>query len=491
MLKTRPTCLQPPRCITLHSRFPTTQRLKQQASHDTFYWFYEKDLEWSRIWTFRKSWKDLGGHTCFDVLLFDFSVASQHSPIKVDLLALEPLQFMNSGKQFLFPNPILGFRIVVFWLFSFLFLWCDHCFCSTSQRVDSDGRRHFDDLGHWDATSHGWNAERDGLLSLGSDDFTEVFLINFYKIRIFSQNFYIRFDAKNSRIEASETCFNVANQCKSSLLRCSFIGQVGILKLSQPVDGSKSTWRVWQFKSWISAGSELRPPRRSQHLFLQDVPWFRSSYGGKYASECYHFGCFGVKLQRASWKKTQKHLPVRLRQCLAQVVPGLKETHSLQSTRIMQKKSLYFIVLFRNISFHLQAVSSRGASSNDAHRRKYRWPQSVAGEMCEMALVIYSSKECRNLHSTSATARIHAETSKSQTVHDSCINFTRKFGRKVNSKVEELATLWEPQGIVTIVVLWSLNHFWKPQDLLVISASNKMLITVDALHLCSIRFCKV
>ena len=108
-----------------------------------------------------------------------------------------------------------------------------------------------------------------------------------------------------------------------------------------------------------------------------------------------------------------------------------------------------------------------------------------------MALVIYSSKECRNLHSTSATARIHAETSKSQTVHDSCINFTRKFGRKVNSKVEELATLWEPQGIVTIVVLWSLNHFWKPQDLLVISASNKMLITVDALHLCSIRFCKV
>ena len=73
---------------------------------------------------------------------------------------------------------------------------------------------------------------------------SQKFLINFYKIRIFSQNFYIRFDAKNSRIEASETCFNVANQCKSSLLRCSFIAQVGILKLSQPVDGSKSTWRV-------------------------------------------------------------------------------------------------------------------------------------------------------------------------------------------------------------------------------------------------------
>lgn len=76
---------------------------------------------------------------------------------------------------------------------------------------------------------------------------------------------------------------------------------------------ARLTIQVWikriESESWISAGSELRPPSRSQHLFLQDVPWFRSSYGGKYASECYHFGCFGVKLQRASWKKHKNMSP--------------------------------------------------------------------------------------------------------------------------------------------------------------------------------------
>lgn len=65
-----------------------------------------------------------------------------------------------------------------------MFLWCDHCFCSTSQLVDSDGRRHFNDLGHWDATSHeemqkGKDCSASDLMIL------QKFLVNIYKIRIF------------------------------------------------------------------------------------------------------------------------------------------------------------------------------------------------------------------------------------------------------------------------------------------------------------------
>ena len=295
---------------------------------------------------------------------------------------------------------------------------------------------------------------------------SQKFLINFYKIRIFSQNFYIRFDAKKSRIEASETCFNVSNQC-TSLLRCSFIGQVefwsshSLLTAPNPpgaFDNSSldKTDRIGILdSSWIGtqASKSFSTSVPSRCAMIQIV------IRRKVCFRMLPFWVFWCQASTGLLKKNTKTSP-----CAPSSMSGTGGAWIQRNAQLaiyIVSISLYFIVLFRNISFHLQAVSSR-ASSNDAHRRKYRWPQSVAGETCEMGPVIYSSKKCRNAMeslnlSTSATARIHAETSKSQTVHDSCINFTRKFGRKeTNSKVEEHATLWEPQGIGGCVVSKSL-----------------------------------
>ena len=107
---------------------------------------------------------------------------------------------------------------------------------------------------------HGWNAK-----TWTAQPRIWV-LIKFYKILIFLQNFDIRFDSENSRIQA-ETCFNGSNQCQNHLFCLSY----------------STSWNMWNSHSLTApnppgvnksnrnpgfgCGTE-RPPSRSQHLFL-------------------------------------------------------------------------------------------------------------------------------------------------------------------------------------------------------------------------------